>query len=300
MSPLMLSDVNNELECAVVSLSTDLIVKVVQFAVLHGNGNVIAVVELVGTDDDQLSLLQQSTEHLCSSVTAIRIDGVLFFYPRHRCGPRMKFFDRDGTHELMCGNGLRCVSRYAVDRGVFAGSGVIITDDGAKRVQVTGEHAEVVIGSPREVQKLTGDRWFAFTGVAHLVEFVDSIATLDAIDVSAVGAQLSHDPALCQLLGHPEGLHVNFVAAHEDHLAVRTYEVGVEAETQCCGTGAAATAYLSWRAGLASLPAVLRTRGGQVRISYENGDLTLAGPVRYVTEPRPVPRLLQTVKGTSA
>lgn len=269
-----------------------------QYAILHGNGNVIAIVELVGMEDDSTPLLRQSAQSLYSSVPSIRIDGVLFFYS-HRRGPRMKFFDRDGTPELMCGNGLRCVARYAVDRGIFPGSGAIVTDDGTKRVQVTGEFAEVVIGSPREVRKLTDDRWFAFTGVAHLVEFADSTAALDAFDVSTRGAQLSHDPALCQLLGHPGGLHVNFAVPHEDHLAVRTYEVGVEDETRCCGTGAAATAYPSWRAGFTSLPVVLWTRGGQVRIAYENDDLTLAGPVRYVTEPRSAPRLLRTVQESS-
>jgi diaminopimelate epimerase len=294
------ADVNEELKCAISTLSSELLLKVAHYAILHGNGNVIAIVELVGTEDDSTQLLRHGAQSLSSSVATIRVDGVLFFYPHHRRGPRMKFFDRDGTPELMCGNGLRCVARYAVDRGVIAGSGAIVTDDGTKRVQVTGDLAEVVIGSPRQVRKLSDHRWFAFTGVAHLVEFVDSAAALDAVDVSTHGARLSHDPALCRLLDHPGGVHVNFVAPQENHLAIRTYEVGVEDETRCCGTGAAASAYLSWCAGFTSLPAVLRTRGGEVRIAYENDDLTLAGPVRYVTEPRPAPRSLRTVKESSA
>ncbi|UOZ06903.1 diaminopimelate epimerase [Amycolatopsis sp. WQ 127309] len=279
-------NLHDEVDAAVGALPGRLRAEVDKCALLHGNGNIIAIVELSGREDDPAELLRTGAVVLSDSVTSARIDGVLFFYPRHVRGPRMKFFDRDGTPELMCGNGLRCVARYAVDRGLMPSWSVVVTDDGVKRVRVTDEYTEVAIGDPREVQKLADDLWFVFTGVPHLVVLADGVAAVDEVDVATRGAQLSRDPELCARLGYPGGLHVNFAAVQDRSLVIRTYEVGVEDETQCCGTGATATAYVGWCAGLVSLPVTLRTRGGEVSVAQRSYGLTLAGPVGYLTEPR--------------
>lgn len=250
-------------------------------AVLQGNGNVIAVIELAAREQHPREVLTSAAVAVATAVRSVRVDGVLFFYPRHPDGLRMVFHDRDGTWEAMCGNGLRCLARYAADRGLIAGSGVVVTDDGPKVVRVDGEDVEVVLGAQRQVRRLAPDRWFAYNGVAHLVVFVGP-DELGRIDVPVEGARLRYDAALCTELGHPHGVHVNFAAVEPGGLAVRTYEVGVEDETSCCGTGVTASAALAALSGRVRLPVAVRTPGGLLRVSRQGRDLTLAGPTGYL------------------
>lgn len=259
-------------------------------AVLTGTGNVIAVVEVNATADLPITGLRAVTAALCSVPGPVRIDGVLFFYPQHERGLRMVFFDRDGTWETMCGNGLRCVARYAADLGLFTGTGEIVTDDGVKRVWVHDRCSTVTLGSAREVRRLGDDSWFAYTGVAHLVIFVPDADALKRISVRDEGARLRFDTELCRDLGHPEGVHVDFVAVDGPGLVIRTYEVGVEDETDCCGTGAAAAAYLAAHSGRSILPTRLRFRGGEVEVGLADVELTLRGEVEYLVPRRAIAR----------
>lgn len=273
-----------EVERAAAALPALGVHDVVNTAVLHGNGNVIAVVE-VGSDRDlDRAALAAATVAFCDGVGTTRVDGVLFFHPRHERGRRMVFFDRDGTWEAMCGNGLRCVTRYASDRGHLSGEGVIVTDDGEKAVIAGSGRVEVTVGRAREVRQLADDRWFTYTGVPHVVVFLDDILRLEAMDVRAEGALLRYDAGLCAEVGYPGGVHVDFAAADGDHLVVRTYEVGVEDETSCCGTGVVAAAHLAAHSGRGTLPTSVLTRGGLVDVGVRAGELTLAGEVGYLAD----------------
>lgn len=261
---------------------TDHLSDLTAYAVLTGNGNVIAVVESDARSDPPLAALRAVTIRLCAVRGPVRVDGALFFLPRHARGLRMIFFDRDGTWEPMCGNGLRCLTRYAADLALVTRAGTVLTDDGPKQVSLADGRPSVRLGPPREVRPVTDNSWFAFTGVPHLVVFLPDADRLDQVDVPTAGARLRYDQALCRELGHPEGVHVDFAAADATELALRTYEVGVEDETLCCGTGATATAYLAQQAGLCTLPVRLRTQGGVVEVGLTGGELTLTGDVGYL------------------
>jgi diaminopimelate epimerase len=243
-------------------------------SVLHGNGNVIAVIEI--TDDVSREALSVATQIFCDAVRTLRIDGVLFFQPE---GRRMTFFDRDGTWEAMCGNGLRCVTRYAYDSGHIDEVDTILTEDGPKDVRITEGAPEVVIGEPREVKRLGPDRWFLYNGVAHVVIFRDRV---DDVDVVTEGRRLRFDRDLCAGLGHPEGVHVNFVAVEGGGVRVRTYEVGVEDETLSCGTGVAASGYAGWAAGRTPLPVDAYTAGGTIRVARRGNAVSIRGEVGYL------------------
>jgi diaminopimelate epimerase len=274
-----------ELATAVVRLDENHLTTVVRSSVLHGNGNVIALVELSGDSDDPLSVLRSATITVCDIVRSVRVDGVLFLYPRHRRGLRMIFFDRDGTWEPMCGNGLRCLTRYAADLGILTGAGTVVTDDGSRQVRADDAEVEVTLGPPRELVRLSDESWFVYSGVPHLVVFLPDLDQLDRTDVRTVGARLRHDTVLCGELGHPEGVHVDFAAMGEAGIHVRTYEVGVEDETSCCGTGVAATGYVACQAGRVDLPTEVHTRGGRVRVDHRDGLLWIAGEVGYLMPP---------------
>jgi diaminopimelate epimerase len=247
------------------------------FSIMHGNGNVILVV------DEALSRLSHSqigkdlARELCESFHAIRVDGIAFV--RTETGlVRMTYYDRDGTNASMCGNALRCVTQYGAERGyVRADDDVIMTDDGPKWVSAANGKARVSLGAGREFQRVAADRYFVFTGVAHLVVLLDDRDDLEGLDVKTAGAALRHDSRLCRQLNHPEGLHVDFAQRHSGGVRIRTYEVGVEDETRACGTGSAASAYVASRVWNVPYPIRVVVRDGEIQVEETERGLIISG-----------------------
>lgn len=246
-------------------------VQLLTFSIMHGNGNVILVVDeaLSGLSAGQIG--SGLARDLCESFTAVRVDGVAFV--RTGGGPvRMTYFDRDGTNASMCGNALRCVTRYGNERGYLRdGADLVLTDDGPKWVSAGADGIRVALGAGREFQRVTDEWYFVFSGVAHLVVLLDEQQDLDAIDVRTDGAALRYDDQLCRRVDHPEGLHVDFMQRFEDGVRIRTYEVGVEDETRACGTGSAACAYVASRVWALPYPIRVVVREGEIRVE-ENAE----------------------------
>ena len=267
------------------------------FSVMHGNGNVILVV------DETLSRLSAGdinsglAVELCESFTAVRVDGIAFVRTAHEL-VRMTYFDRDGTNASMCGNALRCVTRYGTEQGFLrADSDVVMTDDGPKWVSAAGGAIRVALGAGREFQRVTDEQYFVFSGVAHLVVLLDDNQDLDAIDVKTEGAALRYDEALCRQLNHPEGLHVDYMQRYEDGVRIRTYEVGVEDETLACGTGSAAAAYVAHRVW--GLPDPLRVvvREGEIQVEETEHGLLISGSTDHLFGNIPTPPIGAPVSG---
>jgi diaminopimelate epimerase len=249
------------------------------FSIMHGNGNVILVV------DEALSGLSESevdsdlARALCESFQAVRVDGIAFVRTA-RSPLRMTYFDRDGTNASMCGNALRCVTEYGTEQGyLWTDEDVIMTDDGAKWVSAAGGAVRVSVGAGREFQRVAADRYFVFSGVAHLVVLLGDDEDLDAIDVRKAGAALRYDTGLCERLNHPEGLHVDFMQRHRDGIKIRTYEVGVEDETQACGTGSAGSAYVAHRVWGLPYPLRVTVRQGELMVAETGHGLIISGAV---------------------
>lgn len=252
------------------------------FSVMHGNGNVILVVDetLSGLASRQIG--SDLARDLCEAFTAVSVDGIAFV----RTGEepiRMTYFDRDGTNATMCGNALRCVTQYADERGYLRrDADLIMTDDGPKWVSAGEGAIRVALGAGREFQRVTADRYFAFSGVAHLVVLLDDSQDLDAIDVRTAGAALRYDEELCLRLSHPEGLHVDFMQRHGDGVRIRTYEVGVEDETRACGTGSAASAYVASRVWGLRYPIRVAVREGEIQVEETEHGLVISGSTGHL------------------
>jgi diaminopimelate epimerase len=247
------------------------------FSIMHGNGNVIIVVDeaLSGLSAGEIG--SDLGRELCEAFTAVRVDGIAFV--RTVDGPvRMTYFDRDGTNASMCGNALRCVTRYGNERGYLWGDAdVILTDDGPKWVSAADGRIRVALGAGREFQRVTDDSYFVFSGVAHLVVLVDDSQDLDAIDVKTAGAALRYDEQLCRQVNHPEGLHVDYMQRYEDGVRIRTYEVGVEDETRACGTGSAASAYVAGRVWGLPYPIRVVVQDGEIQVEESEEGLVISG-----------------------
>lgn len=262
---------------------------VVEFTKMQGAGNDFLVIDnrFYHFSDEELESLAQ---RWCPRRTGVGADGLLALNPPtdEEHAYRMRYLNADGSWATMCANGARCLAAYAVRSGIQGPTVRFETDAGSYRAAVQPTERRVRLWTPPPadvVQEATLDRALpdglrevhtVWTGTEHLVSFV---ADPDALPLDDIGPRLRYDPALA-----PEGANVDLVACHDQHLTMRTYEKGVEAETLSCGTGVLAAAVLAWETGhLPPSPTTVHTPGGRFQVERDDdGHLVLEGPVAFV------------------
>ena len=259
----------------------------------HGTGNDFAVVPASALEAGR----SRFGIELCEALAA---DGVLFLdldtdpEPSH---VGFHLVQPDGSTAEMCGNGARVAARWAQEQTGEDGF-VLDTPAGPRRVTVhedqrvtvemgtpTFEPDEVPVDAPAPMieEPLEGfDVTVVNTGVPHAVAFVEDV---DAIDIDAAAPPIRHADVF------PEGTNVTFATPVEDVENVdfrqRTFERGVEGETQSCGTGAVAIAAVAGRLGMIE-PGVtvdVNPPGGVLTVTApETGEATLTGPTAFEFE----------------
>ncbi len=218
--------------------------------------------------------------------TGVGCEGLILIQPSTDADFRMRFLNPDGSEVDMCGNGARCVARFAHELGVALASMRIETGAGLVCAEVADGSVRLTMTEPRDWRmnqtlELKGESPLlghsVNTGVLH---FVTEVPNIDAVDVAQLGALVR-----CHGAFDPDGTNANFFSvAGENRIRVRTYERGVEAETLACGTGIVATGLVAARLGRVSLPVTVRPTGGdtlQVDGRWENdlpAAVTLTGP----------------------
>ena len=260
----------------------------IAFWKMSGAGNDFIVI------DHRKSLVPQErmgevVRRICRRKFSVGADGVFFIEPSVNADFRWRFFNADGSEAEMCGNGARCVARFAYMHGIAAARMRFETLAGI--VDASVADSQVTIGMPPahslqlditlEVagQSLAGH--CVNTGVPHLVVFTEQ---LDDVDVAGLGRTLRH-----HRLFAPAGTNVNFVEQGQGGFRIRTYERGVEAETMACGTGVTAAALIAAAKGNAESPVIMETSGGvqlSVQFTGTPGDVTghilLKGPAHLI------------------
>jgi diaminopimelate epimerase len=201
----------------------------------------------------------------------------------------MRIFNADGSEAEMCGNGMRCVARFLVERGA-PDAFVVATLAGPIGVEVLGRTPEfrvrVDVGTPELADdggerrlEVAGRTWTyraVSLGNPHIVIFVDDVT---AIDVARDGA------ALATHREFEHGTNVHFVQRLDARrIAVRHYERGVGI-TQACGTGAVAAAAAAMTAGFVTSPVTVEVPGGTLVVDWRPGEsASLSGPAEKVFE----------------
>jgi diaminopimelate epimerase len=233
--------------------------KEIKFQKWQGAGNDFILIDNRSGYVNELSLTE--IKHLCDRHFGIGADGLMMISDISGYGFNMTYYNSDGLPAEMCGNGGRCIAAMANQLGIFTDKVRFMAPDGVHEAQVMQdggirlkmndvelvEFVELVEprrGGPMVLPVLpsmvphqtNGPARMVFlnTGVPHLVVFVDQV---DQVDVAAIGRQLRFDEQFA-----PAGTNVNFVQIDRNHLKIRTYERGVEAETLACGTGNVASA----------------------------------------------------------
>jgi len=209
-------------------------------------------------------------------------DSVLFLSKPKEGDILMRIFDRDGTEETMCGNGVRCIARYAREKGYIGDEAAIVTLDGIKQTQISADDITTNFGKIRGYQDVGARVHFAYSGLPHLVVFTDN---LDSLDTESIARAYRYDLDITVPLGYPENMHVNLVELIDRNtLKIKTYEACVERITQACGTGAVASAYVAEKSGKCDFPVKVINPGGILIVDNNKDDLTLTGPAEIVGE----------------
>ncbi len=239
-----------------------------KFWKMEGLGNDFVVV------DGPYSFSTSQIVALCDRRRGIGADGVLVVAgDRERVS--MAYFNADGSAAEMCGNGLRCVARLAVDLGMANRQEFVVdTPVGPRRVrvsssEVTAELGPVVVGDRRRI----GNRSFQLVSVGnpHAVTWVD-----DLVDAPLVTTGEALQTVFCA------GINVEMVKVESPRrLSMRVWERGV-GETRACGTGAVAATAAGLAQGLTVGEVEVSLAGGNARVKLEGGTSWITGPARLV------------------
>ncbi len=260
-----------------------------EFAKLEGTGNDFVVIDNFDRKFEVFSHQLNRRElvrRICDRKRGVGADGLILVEKAENPEVHFKwqFFNSDGSTAEMCGNGARCVARFAFENGIAPRRMLFETEAGLIEAFVEGKAVKVRLTPPEDLKEdivaegIKG--YFINTGVPHFVIFVDRI---DAVDVNNVGKKIRYSRVFS-----PAGTNVNFVEVKLDgEVRVRTYERGVEGETLACGTGAVASAIIASRRFGLKPPVKVRVKSGELLEVFFDSELKevyLKGEVRYILD----------------
>ncbi len=270
-----------------------------KFTKMHGAGNDYVYVngfeETI--DDPEALAVRVSDRHF-----GIGSDGLILILPSERADVRMRIFNADGSEAEMCGNGVRCVAKFAYEHGlarkkrlvVETGAGLLPVElfpDAAGRVErvrvgmgkprlargeipMAGPAGARAVDIPLEVAGRSLRATCVSMGNPHCVIYVDDV---DSFPVAEVGPRIERHPLF------PQRTNVEFVQVlSPGEVRQRTWERGA-GETLACGTGASAVTVAGVLTGRSGRRIVNHLAGGDLELEWlENGPVLMTGPATEV------------------
>lgn len=233
--------------------------------------------------------------------TGVGSDGLILICPSEVADVEMRMYNADGSRAQMCGNGIRCVGKYAYDRGLVHKTTMTVqTLAGVKTLQLhlqDGAVASVTVDmgepdlDPAAIPVLAdrgpvldlsvqveGQDWqlsCVGMGNPHAVAFVEDPG---ALDLPRIGPQFENHPLF------PQRTNTEFIRVDGPNaLTMRVWERGA-GETQACGTGACAAAVAAILRGACQSPVTVHLLGGDLEISWDrqNNHIFMTGPATFV------------------
>jgi diaminopimelate epimerase len=266
-----------------------------KFTKMHGAGNDYVYINGFEEQiDDPVNLAQQVSQRRFG----IGADGLILILPSEVADVRMRMFNIDGSEGAMCGNGIRCVAKYAYDHGlvdrlkmtVETGAGILslvlfVDSSGlVSRVQVnmgaprltrgeipmSGPATETAVAIPLEIDHQQFEITCVSMGNPHAVVFV---ADVEQFPVTEIGPQIENHPWFS------DRVNVEFVqVVNPAEVIQRTWERG-SGETFACGTGASAVTVAGVLTGRTERKIINHLRGGDLELEWlESGEVLMVGP----------------------
>ncbi|MDD3293730.1 MAG: diaminopimelate epimerase [Geobacteraceae bacterium] len=266
-----------------------------KFTKMHGAGNDYVYVNCF---EERVDNPAEVARKVSNRNFGIGSDGLILIMPSTAADVRMRMFNSDGSESEMCGNGIRCVAKYAYDNGIVAkkeitaetGAGILTlqlftnSHDKVEKVRVnmgeprlirseipmTGDGASRVVDEPLNILHSTFRITCVSMGNPHCVIFVDDV---EKFPVEKYGPLIENHEMF------PRRTNVEFVQVISgDEVRQRTWERGA-GETLACGTGSSAVTVACVLNGLTGRAIVNHLSGGDLEMEWPDG-----GPV-FMTGP---------------
>jgi diaminopimelate epimerase len=248
---------------------------------MHGCGN-----DFIVLMDMEGQITPAQAKKLCARHYGIGADGLIAVMPSRRpdASYRMKFFNPDGSTAEMCGNGIRCLAKYLVDRGLVSREASISVDTDAGLIQpeiveykavearVRVDMGKPILHNPQQVTMAPDAQGivrgtvegltftFVSMGNPHAVIFTETPEK----DVSFYGPKIEVTTAL-----FPQKTNTEFVKIETaTELIMHVWERGA-GETLACGTGACAGLVAAVVNSYVKKDAFVRLPGGVLHITWE-------------------------------
>lgn len=273
----------------------------IHFTKMHGTGNDYVYVNAFEekVQDAEALAVRVSDRHF-----GIGSDGLILVAPSRKADCRMIMYNADGSEGAMCGNGIRCVAKYAYEHGIVDRSHIFIeTKSGVRELALTVEdgvvtyvqvnmgravlrpseipvraEGETFVAQPLTVEGKTYRATCVSMGNPHCVIFASGI---DLLDLEKTGPLFEHHELF------PDRINTEFVEVLDDHtIRMRVWERG-SGETISCGTGTCAAVVASVLNGYCRQgdEIEVQIRGGRLYDTYmENGEVLMRGPAVTVFE----------------
>ncbi|MCH8894419.1 MAG: diaminopimelate epimerase, partial [Chloroflexi bacterium] len=276
-----------------------------KFTKMHGAGNDYVYVDARSESRDWPELARRmSDRHF-----GVGGDGLILIKDSDVADLKMSMFNADGSEAEMCGNGIRCFAKYAIDRGIVSASAasvsvetlagirhvVPITEDGRitgarvsmgtpifnpndvpVKLEPAGEYgAGPVLNYAFQMDEYDLPLTFVSMGNPHAVTFMDT--PVAEFPLHTVGPKVEHHSIFPN--------RVNFEIVNVDgpaHLTARVWERG-SGETLACGTGACGIAVAAMLCGHSEKTVDITLPGGTLKVDWDGqGEVFLEGPAEEV------------------
>ena len=276
-----------------------------EFTKMHGAGNDYIYLDARDIEEDWADLSRtMSDRHF-----GIGSDGLILIMNSDTADLRMRMFNADGSEGEMCGNGIRCFAKYAIDHGIVPSTTTSLQIDtlaGLRTVTPTYKErlvdgAQVTMGipmlDPADIPvsldpAIAGSRGpilkyaihpgdfrlfltFVSMGNPHAVTFIDQ--PVSEFPLHNIGPLVERHPMF------PQRVNFEIVNVVDDtHLIARVWERG-SGETMACGTGACAIAVAGKLLGLTKNDVDITLPGGTLKISWDGEtEVLMEGPAEEV------------------
>lgn len=251
----------------------------ITFYKYHGSGNDFIILD--NRDGEYAGFTKRQIETLCHRRFGIGADGLMLLNRKEGFDFEMIYYNSDGNVGSMCGNGGRCMVRFAFHMGLHKYTYHFLAADGEHEAEIGIN--DIIRLKMQDVKEVEEHPSYSIinTGSPHFVKFASDIMNVDVVET---GRDIRNSKAFLK-----DGINVNFVEnIGEDSIFVRTYERGVEDETLSCGTGVTAAALVSAHNPRGFNRVEVRTPGGNLSVEYNKIDEThfeniwLCGPAEFV------------------
>lgn len=272
----------------------------IKFTKMHGIGNDYVYIDCT---KKEIKNPNQLARYVSNRNFGVGSDGLILICKSEKADFKMRMFNSDGSEAEMCGNGIRCVSKFVYDKNLTDKKILTIeTLGGIKTLELQTKEGKVEtvkvdmgepILNPKEIPVISEeepvknlileaeDRKFKFTCVSmgnpHAITFVENV---EKFDVEKYGKKLEIDPAF------PKKTNVEFIQiVDKEHIKMRVWERGA-GETLACGTGASASVIACVLNNLTKRKATVELLGGNLEIEWneEDNHVYMTGPAVTVFE----------------